>query len=218
MVASDPHGAPLAACHTVDMGMLPMYSTAMELFPGCAAACCLPRLSGMQFKHPQQHDLAADAWGGGMQTPYLHFIAHLRRAFPGRPLVLLECRHVSLSLCTRAVTPDVVAQAIVQVLRSHHWPCAAFVGHSYGTFVLSRIAQMHRHLVESMVCTPPAWPGLCVCRCLHACEDYYGSLCWAGASIICSLACCCQGCSSSLPMLQMTSQHSASPEQLYTEP
>ena len=29
---------------------------------------------------------------------------------------------------------------------------AAFSGHSYGTFVLSRMAQLHRPLIESMVC------------------------------------------------------------------
>ena len=115
-----------------------------------------------------------------VQTPYLEFIWQLMKGYPMRPLVLLECRHISLSLCTRAVTPDVVAAALVEVMRRNCWPRAAYVGHSYGTFVLSRIVQMHRHLVESMVraCKAAAekrvyrrrvhvceWDGAC---CAHA--------------------------------------------------
>lgn len=84
-------------------------------------------------------------------TPYLHFIWHLKRAFPMRPIVMLECRHISLSLCTRAVTPDTVMEAVVEMLRRNRWHKAAFVAHSYGTFILSCIAQQHRDLVESMV-------------------------------------------------------------------
>lgn len=93
----------------------------------------------------------ADAACRSLQTPYLHFIWHLKRAFPMRPIVMLECRHISLSLCTRAVTPDTVMEAVVEMLRRNRWHKAAFVAHSYGTFILSCIAQQHRDLVESMV-------------------------------------------------------------------
>ena len=75
--------------------------------------------------------------------------------FQNRDIVLLECRHVSLSLCSGAVSPDVVCEAIVEVMQRNKWSRAAFVGHSYGTFVLSRMTQLHRPLVESMV-IPPA--------------------------------------------------------------
>ncbi|KAK9809735.1 hypothetical protein WJX73_001115 [Symbiochloris irregularis] len=88
-------------------------------------------------------------------TPYIHFIWQLMRDYPMRPIVLLECPHVSLSLCSRAVTPDVVADAVVEVLRRRRWQRAAFVAHSYGTFVLSRIVQKHQSMVESMVLIDP---------------------------------------------------------------
>ena len=65
-----------------------------------------------------------------MQTPYLQFIAQLGRLFSRRPMVLLECRHVSVTLRAAAVGPDKVVAALVEVLRRHGWSSAAFVGHS----------------------------------------------------------------------------------------
>ena len=85
------------------------------------------------------------------QTPYLHFIMELVHAFPTRPMVLLEARHVSVGLHTAGRTTDAMADAAVAILARHGWRQAAFMGHSYGTFVLSRVAQLHRPLVQSMV-------------------------------------------------------------------
>jgi hypothetical protein len=39
----------------------------------------------------------------------------------------------------------------MQVLWRHAFPDACFVAHSYGTFCVSRICQLHRSLVHSMV-------------------------------------------------------------------
>ena len=48
------------------------------------------------------------------------------KTFRTREVVLLECRHVSLSLCSRAVSPDVVCEAIVEVMRRNNWAkCAS---------------------------------------------------------------------------------------------
>ncbi|CAL8466496.1 g6032 [Coccomyxa elongata] len=88
-------------------------------------------------------------------TPYLHFVAELTRAFPTRPIILLEARHVSVCLSWRAFSTDAMADAAVEVLQRHGFSQAAFVGHSYGTFVLSRIVQQHRHTVQSMVLMDP---------------------------------------------------------------
>jgi pimeloyl-ACP methyl ester carboxylesterase len=85
------------------------------------------------------------------QTPYLHFVAELMRAFPTRPMILLEARHVSVCLHTYCHSTDAMASAAAAILARHGWKQAAFMGHSYGTFVLSRIAQLHRPLVQSMV-------------------------------------------------------------------
>ncbi|MCJ1422508.1 hypothetical protein MMC29_000388 [Sticta canariensis] len=84
-------------------------------------------------------------------TPYLQFMANLIVNFRTRDIVMLECRHVSLNLCSHAISPDVVVEAIAEVLRRNRWKTAAFIGHSYGTFVLSRMVQLHRQAVESLV-------------------------------------------------------------------
>ena len=105
-----------------------------------------------------------DAFDVCLQTPYIHFIYQLMTTFNTRDVVMLECRHVSLSLCSQAVSPDVVCEAIVEVMQRNKWTRAAFVGHSYGTFVLSRMAQLHRPLVESMV---PSLPWQCMCVHCH---------------------------------------------------
>ena len=73
------------------------------------------------------------------------------RAFPTRPIILLESRHVSVCLHWRAHSTDAMALAAKEILHKHGWQQAAFIGHSYGTFVMSRIAQLHQPIVQSMV-------------------------------------------------------------------
>ena len=52
-----------------------------------------------------------------VQTPYLHFVAELTRAFPTRPIILLEARHVSVCLSWRAFSTDVMADAAMHILK-----------------------------------------------------------------------------------------------------
>lgn len=52
-----------------------------------------------------------------MQTPYLHFVAELTRAFPTRPIILLEARHVSVCLSWRAFSTDAMADTAVEILQ-----------------------------------------------------------------------------------------------------
>lgn len=93
-----------------------------------------------------------------LQTPYVQFVHELMRAFPNRPVVLLEARHVSICLSWRAVSTCEMADACAGILERHGWKQAAFMAHSYGTFVLTRISHMHRHLVQSMVRSFTALP------------------------------------------------------------
>lgn len=78
-------------------------------------------------------------------------IAELIEALPDRPFLLMEKPHVCLGLTWRAVSTDTVADAIASLMEKQGWPTAAFVAHSYGTFVASRIIQLHRPRVESVV-------------------------------------------------------------------
>ena len=81
----------------------------------------------------------------------MHFVREIMRAFPTRPIILLESRHVSVCLHWRAHSTDTMAAAASDILKKHGWSQAAFIGHSYGTFVMSRIAQLHQPIVQSMV-------------------------------------------------------------------
>jgi len=80
------------------------------------------------------------------------------RAFPTRPIILLESRHVSVCLHWKAHSTDAMALAAKEILHKHGWQQAAFIGHSYGTFVMSRIAQLHQSIVQSMVRPPFFFP------------------------------------------------------------
>ena len=54
----------------------------------------------------------------------------MMRAFSTRPMVLVDCRHVSINLTARAVTPDAVVAAMLAIMQRHKWASGAFVGHS----------------------------------------------------------------------------------------
>lgn len=88
-------------------------------------------------------------------TPYIPLILELARLLPRRPVLLLEARHVSVGLAPRAASTDEVAAAARAVLAAHGWASAACVGHSYGTFVLSRLAQTAPDVVQSLVLLDP---------------------------------------------------------------
>ena len=89
-------------------------------------------------------------------TPYLLFVAALRRRFPRRPLLLLEARHVSVGLVpTRAASTCDVASAALEALRRHNWTSAAVVAHSYGTFVAARLLALSPKKVQSLVLLDP---------------------------------------------------------------
>lgn len=65
--------------------------------------------------------LASASWSSALscclQTPYLHFVAELTRAFPTRPIILLEARHVSVCLSWRAFSTDAMADTAVEILQ-----------------------------------------------------------------------------------------------------
>lgn len=93
------------------------------------------------------------------QVPYLGLIQQTLVACPGSPMILLEAPHVGLRLQLRAREVDEVANAAAAILWRHGFPEACFVAHSYGTFCASRVTQLHRSLVHSLVRSPePAYP------------------------------------------------------------
>ena len=66
-------------------------------------------------------------------------------------MIVLEFRHVSMRLCMRAGEVDHAAHAVAAIVQKQGFTEACIVGHSFGTFVASRLCQLHRPLVQSLV-------------------------------------------------------------------
>ena len=72
-------------------------------------------------------------------------------ATSSHPMIVLEFRHVSMRLCFRAGEVDHAAHAVAAIVRQQGFKEACVVGHSFGTFVASRLCQLHPSLVQSLV-------------------------------------------------------------------
>ena len=70
---------------------------------------------------------------------------------PRRPIVLLELPHVSMRLYHQGIDIDDVAHVVAEILANHGWPASCIVSHSFGTFVASRICQLHPACVHALV-------------------------------------------------------------------
>ncbi|KAL4459101.1 hypothetical protein ABPG75_013966 [Micractinium tetrahymenae] len=81
--------------------------------------------------------------------PYLHLVRDIQQACCSTPVLMVEVPHVALRLCWEAQGVDDVAHAVAAMLRRHGYRRCCVVGHSYGTFVASRLCQLHPELVHS---------------------------------------------------------------------
>jgi len=106
--------------------------------------------------------------GVGFGTlPYLHFIRSLMKACPQSPFILLEMPHVALRLCKQAESVDDVAKAAVAAVHKLGFKQACFVGHSYGTFCVSRIVQLYPEAVHSITLLDPVCMMTCYPQLLY---------------------------------------------------
>ncbi|KAI8475128.1 MAG: Alpha/Beta hydrolase protein, partial [Monoraphidium minutum] len=96
--------------------------------------------------------------------PYVQFV--LKLAALGRPVVAVEWPHLAMRWSTFIPTVDEVrtcvccAGAILGILDAHAIPRAALVGHSFGTFFMSRLQRTAPHRVAAMAFLDP------VCMCM----------------------------------------------------
>lgn len=79
-----------------------------------------------------------------LQLPYLHLLKAIMGACPGRPVVVTEFRHVSLRIATQPTTVDDLAHRTATALERLGFVDAVVVGHSFGTFVASRLCQLYK--------------------------------------------------------------------------
>ena len=81
----------------------------------------------------------------------MRLVSLICKATTSHPMVLFEFRNVSLRLCLRGSPVDSAAHAVAAVLQKHNFSEACFVSHSFGTFVSSRVCQMYKSMVQSLV-------------------------------------------------------------------
>ena len=87
-----------------------------------------------------------------VQVPYWGFINMLaKQENQRRPVILLDLPHVSMRVYPKGLDIDDVADALAAILASHNWAKACVVAHSYGTFVASRLCQLHPSCVHATV-------------------------------------------------------------------
>lgn len=88
----------------------------------------------------------------GMQ-PYVGMVQRL--AATGRPVIILEARHLALRVCSAVPTVDVMADTLVDVLKQHKVSSVHLVAHSFGTFTASRVAKRYKHVIASLTLLDP---------------------------------------------------------------
>lgn len=102
--------------------------------------------------------------------PYLPLLSDIQTACPDAPLIVVEAHHVSQRLCLMggARSVDDVANCMLEVLHELGRPQACVVGHSYGSFVVSRLLHMRPEAVHSCVVADPVAMMICYPRLLQA--------------------------------------------------
>ncbi|MEW5297299.1 MAG: hypothetical protein WDW36_000516 [Sanguina aurantia] len=158
-----PPAAAAAAAAAQASSPQPEPSASAASVTGAALECLLEPLLGAAASMPDPpvatHDTACAApivFLHGVGCGFLLYIDFVRRlAALDAPLLACEHRHISMKLCSSIPTADDVAHSVMRILDAHGVGKACFVGHSYGTFVASRVAQCHSARVQSMVLIDP---------------------------------------------------------------
>ena len=111
--------------------------------------------------------------------PYMHFISSLLSLGLSRPIIVVEMGHVGMRLSARDA-PDLqrIAHDIVDAIHSIGYDRGAFIGHSYGTFVISKIVQDHPNSVDHMclmdpVCLMTCHPSLTANFIYRTCDSIF---------------------------------------------
>jgi pimeloyl-ACP methyl ester carboxylesterase len=80
----------------------------------------------------------------GLGAPFPPLLRDLRAVGGGgRPVLLLQAKHLSQCFHWRAPSADDIARATAALLRTLGYAGAIFMGHSYGTFYVARTCQLY---------------------------------------------------------------------------
>ena len=77
------------------------------------------------------------------QGPYFFWVLELLRTYKNHTLILVEYNHISLRLHSSKFLIDEAAQDVHDIIVTAGFAKACVVGHSFGTFVASRLCKLH---------------------------------------------------------------------------
>ena len=77
------------------------------------------------------------------QGPYFFWVVDLLRTCSKHTLILVEYGHISFRLHSSKILFDEAAQDVHDILLTAGFAKACVVGHSFGTFVASRLCKLH---------------------------------------------------------------------------
>jgi len=110
--------------------------------------------------------LFAHGVGFGL-LPYLGFLWQLVGTCPGSAMMVLDIPHVSMRMGHRAVAFEKIAGTVPILLHRHGFESACLVGHSFGSFVISKVCQLYSETVDSVVLLDPVCCMTCFPKLLH---------------------------------------------------
>jgi len=73
----------------------------------------------------------------------------------GHPVIVVEYKHVGMRLCSHIPSVDEVTSQVISVLDAEGAGKVCVMGHSYGSFVASRIAQLHKKRLHTLWVVDP---------------------------------------------------------------
>ncbi|GAX75611.1 hypothetical protein CEUSTIGMA_g3055.t1 [Chlamydomonas eustigma] len=88
-------------------------------------------------------------------APYISFLRRLGAQYPGRTVVAVQYKHVSMRLTFKIPTaPEVAEDVAAFLMRQGITPCHV-MGHSYGTLVASSLTKRHASLMSGLTLIDP---------------------------------------------------------------
>ncbi|WIA41530.1 hypothetical protein OEZ86_008900 [Tetradesmus obliquus] len=101
---------------------------------------------------------------GGLML-YLEMLVYVIRL--GHPVVVVEYKHVAMRLSSYIPSVDEVTEGVVRILDHECIQRTCIVGHSYGSFMASRLNSLHRERIHGLCLIDPVCLGMFMPHLLH---------------------------------------------------
>ena len=118
--------------------------------------------------HPEDTPLVFIHGIGIGVLPYVHFLHRLIQASKPRNILVIELGQIAQQLNPCALEHESFCQDLCEVFKKLNMGPARFIGHSYGTFIVSWVMKYCPQLVESAVFLDPGCFLLHFTKCLKA--------------------------------------------------